>query len=374
MTLTPKSEAELAQMIQDSNGPLALRGAGTRQHLLRTDTTPLALTELSGISLYEPGALTLVARAGTTITDINRTLAAENQQLAFEPMDMRPLLDANGGEPTIGGVVATNNSGPRRVAVGACRDFLLGVRFVDGAGRILKNGGRVMKNVTGYDLVKLLAGSWGTLGALSEVSLKVLPIPETSATLVWRNLNWDQSAALFVSAMSSPFEVTGAARVPASTNSDDESLTYLRLEGFENSVRYRTERLCALSGHTAPDHVETDANENLKLWQDIRDIRCFAGRAGNVWRSAIKPTDMPQILAQSDLEHAIDWGGGLIWTLAPPEVDLRRSFTPFQGHSTLIRGQGFPVFPPLAAPLAALSKGVRNQFDPRSILNPGLMG
>ena len=179
--LTPKDEDDLAQMVRDAAGPLAVRGGGTRG--MRVSGTTLTTAGLSGVTLYEPGALTIVARAGTPVAGIEAALAEGNQRLAFEPMDHRPLLGTDGA-PTIGGVVAANVSGPRRIAVGAARDFMLGLRYVDGRGTVVKNGGRVMKNVTGYDLVRLLTGSHGTLGVITEVSLKVLPRPATGAALV----------------------------------------------------------------------------------------------------------------------------------------------------------------------------------------------
>ena len=180
--LRPDTEAELARMLAAADGPLRVQGGGTRPIGGPVEGTPLTTSRISGIELYEPGALTMVAKAGTPLAEIEAALAEEGQRLAFEPIDHRGLLGTE-GTPTVGGVFAANVSGPRRIQCGAARDFLLGVRFVDGAGRVVKNGGRVMKNVTGYDLVKLMAGAHGTLGVLTEVALKVLPVPEMSATL-----------------------------------------------------------------------------------------------------------------------------------------------------------------------------------------------
>ena len=194
----PEDEASLSAAISDAAGPLQILGGGTRRIGRISGGRKLSTARLKGIVLYEPGALTLVAKTGTPVADIEKALIAENQRLAFEPMDHRILLGTQ-GTPTLGGVMAANVSGPRRIQVGAARDFALGVSFVDGSGQLLKNGGRVMKNVTGYDLVKLMAGSWGTLGVLSEVALKVLPVSETQATLKIHVSSWDAGSRLYVS-------------------------------------------------------------------------------------------------------------------------------------------------------------------------------
>uniref|UniRef100_UPI0035C81B0B FAD-binding protein n=1 Tax=Pseudooctadecabacter sp. TaxID=1966338 RepID=UPI0035C81B0B len=281
--------------------------------------------------------------------------------------DHRALLGTK-GSPTIGGVVAANVSGPRRIAVGACRDHMLGVRFVDGAGTILKNGGRVMKNVTGYDLVKLMSGSYGTLGVLTEVSLKVLPKPETSATLRVEGLSTAQAVAAMSAALGSPYEVTGAAQTDA---------TYLRIEGFDASVAYRTGQLTSLLGAFGEVSV-LDAKATCTLWADIRDVAAFAKAEGDVWRISVKPSDAPQVIAAlpDGTKTLLDWGGGLIWACTPAGTDIRPLAT--AGHATLIRAGAetratLPVFEPQDHVTATLSQGLRQKFDPRGILNPGLM-
>jgi glycolate oxidase FAD binding subunit len=365
--MRPASEAELSEMVRAAKGPLVVRGGGTRSVGRPGLGEVLETGGLSGITLYEPGALTLVARAGTPLAQVEAALAAENQRLPFEPADMRALL-GRAGEPTLGGMVAANASGPRRVQAGACRDSLIGVRFVDGRGAVVSNGGRVMKNVTGYDLVKLMAGSWGTLGVLTEVSFKLLPVPEAQGTLVADTMDASAAVDVMSRALGTPYEVNGAARLV-------DGRVALRVEGFANSVAYRMAALRrALGG--AWDALER--TESATLWRDIRDVTAFAGQSGDVWRLSVKPSDAPQVVAALGCPVQLDWGGGLIWALAPEGGDLRAKLT-LPGHATLIRGSkatraALPVFHPEPAPVAALSAGLRAQFDPRGVLNPGLMG
>ncbi|WP_166418887.1 FAD-binding protein [Cochlodiniinecator piscidefendens] len=372
--MKPIDEKSVVEIVQSTAGPLQIVGGGTRSKDLVTADKTLSVAGLSGVSLYEPGALTLVAQAGTPIAEINRVLAAERQRLAFEPMDHRGLLSTS-GEPTIGGAVAANVSGPRRIQAGACRDSLLGVRFVDGAGRILKNGGRVMKNVTGYDLVKLMAGSRGTLGVVTEVSLKVQAIPECTGTLAWSGLGWAAALKVFSGALGSPYDITGAARLPEGWgNRDESSWTFIRVEGLENSVKYRLGELQKTFAEFPAPKVILDHEENQQIWQSVRNVSPFGDKVGNVWRTSVKPTDMISVVGKSDYEHVVDWGGGLVWTLAPEDVDLRQILKGIEGYSTLVRGDAFPSFEPENAIVTRLSEGLRQKFDPRGIFNPGLMG
>lgn len=366
--MKPETEAELAEMVAGLTEPVNIVGGGTRGI-----TGPAATIEtvgLSGIALYEPGALTIVAQVGTPLARIEAALEAEGQQLAFEPMDHRVLL-GTGGTPTIGGVVATNISGPRRIQAGACRDFLLGVRFVDGAGQVVKNGGRVMKNVTGYDLVKLMAGSWGTLGVLTEVSLKVLPKPEVSATLAIQVPDTTTAIRALSAALKSPFEVSGAAYDPQ----DGQAL--LRVEGFAESVAYRVEQLKSV---LAGIGEIAEVSKSAALWRALRDVAAFHGKDGDVWRISVKPSDAPDLAARLEAKQTLfDWGGGLIWALVPKGTDLRARLGAFEGHATLVRAEASTAetlgrFQPEAAPVKALNKGIRHKFDPRGLLNPGLMG
>ncbi|MBU2994316.1 FAD-binding protein [Octadecabacter sp. 1_MG-2023] len=377
--MKPTTERDLAEAIASAKGPLRITGGGTRDVGNPVVGDALSTAALSGITLYEPGALTIVAQAGTPVSEIEAALDAENQRLAFEPMDHRTLLGTQ-GTPTVGGMVAANVSGPRRIAVGACRDHLLGVRFVDGAGTVIKNGGRVMKNVTGYDLVKLLAGSYGTLGVLSEVSLKVLPKPETEATLVLNDLSLENSVAAMSAALGSPFEVTGAGKV--------KGQTCIRIEGFEASVRYRAEQLTALlSKHSDVDQIEHKASGSL--WRGIADVSGFADHAA-VTRVSVKPSAAPalgvKIAGQHNVDVMLDWGGGLMWfgmmqddAAAVAHQAIQDSCAQINAHATLIKAPietraAVPVFQPENPTITALSDGIRAKFDPRGILNPGLMG
>ena len=363
------TEAELAKAIRGATGPLSVRGGNTRG--MAGPGAALSVQGLSGISFYEPGALTLVAQAGTPLSEIEAALAEQKQRLAFEPMDHRGLLGST-GEPTIGGVFAANVSGPRRLAVGAARDFLLGVRFVDGAGRIVKNGGRVMKNVTGYDLVKLMSGACGSLGVLTEVSLKVLPVPETSATLCLSGLDDRAAVAAMTQAMSSPFEVTGAAHDPA------QRLTSLRLEGFEPSVAYRLDRLRNLLAPSGAEMsiLQADASENA--WRAQRDVAAFHGTAGDIWRVHCRPSAAPEIAARTAADaHVYDWAGGLIWFSVAPGTDLRARLGNYDGHATLVRAdattrRALPRQQPEPPGVARLTAGLRARFDPRGILSRDL--
>jgi glycolate oxidase FAD binding subunit len=357
--MRPETEADLAEAIAGAMGPLVVRGGGTRT-LGHAVGEVLETGGLSGVELYEPGALTLVVKAGTPLAEVERVLAGERQRLAFEVPDLRGLLGRE-GVSTIGGVVAANASGPRRVQVGACRDALLGVRFVDGSGTVVKNGGRVMKNVTGYDLVKLMAGSRGMLGVLSEVSFKVQAVPEAEATLVIEGLGDDAGLAALRAALGSPFDVSGAAR--------HSGRSLLRVEGMAGSVGYRVGRLRDLVGGEVS---VAEGPESAALWRDVRDVEPFAGKVGDVWRIATLPTAATEIVARLGSEAIWDWGGGLIWLLTEHGRGAEiAAAVAGRGHATLVRGTGGPVFPPEAAEVAALTAALKAKFDPRGILHGG---
>lgn len=375
--MQPETEAQLAEAIRDTTSAVKIRGGGTRPLGNPVTGEVLSTSKMSGITLYEPGALTLVAQAGTPLAEIEDALAAENQRLPFEPMDHRALLGTN-GTPTIGGVVATNASGPRRVQAGSCRDSLIGVRFVDGAGTTIKNGGRVMKNVTGYDLVKLMAGAYGTLGVITEVSFKLLPATDTRATVTIKGQTPAQAVASMSKALGSPFEVSGAAFSPCGL--DGDPVTALRIEGFEASVKYRGEQLSALLSGDGDVQIETAVDKVNAGWEMVRECHTLKGAEGDVWRISVKPSDAPTLLdALGDVKFLLDWGGGLIWVACVPGRDLRTIAPEIAGHRTLIRAEDttkttLGAFHPEPAAVQAISAGLRTKFDPRGILNAGLMG
>jgi glycolate oxidase FAD binding subunit len=386
----PSSEADACSVITDAAErriPLALAGAGTKAEIGRPAQTEATLSSaaLRGVTLYEPAELVIAARAGTPLAEVARTLAERGQELPFEPMDHRHLLGFR-GEPTIGAVAATNLSGPRRIMAGAARDSLIGVRLVNGRGEVVKSGGRVMKNVTGLDLVKLMAGSWGTLGLLTEVTFKVLPKPERSATLIFRGLDDAHAIGALSAALGSPYEVTGAAHVPAPDRQG--ARTAIRVEGFSFSVDHRLGELRRLLVKRCgtPDLVEGRGAD--ALWASIRDASFLSEpRDRAIWRVSTAPTRGPELAAQVsralDVRLFYDWGGGLIWMATDPSGDagaavIRAAVGAFGGHATLVRAPAevraaVDVFEPQPEPLMRLTAGIKAAFDPAGILNPGRM-
>ena len=385
-TLTPTTEADLANTISAAAGagtPLEIIGGGTRLGLGRPVQAEQTLSTagFNGITLFEPGALTLVAKAGTPMADIEAALAAEGQMLPFEPPDHRALLGSN-GTPTIGGAVAIAASGPRRLQRGACRDAMIGVRFVDGAGNVVTNGGRVMKNVTGVDLVKLMAGSYGTLGVLTEIGFKLLPAPRAEVTLIQDGQDPQSGVAALADALGSPFEVTAAAYAEAGVLGETAQ-TLLRIEGLDGAVSYKASNL------KDQNWRQVDQAESKTIWHRIRDVQPFADAANTIWRVSVKPSDGPVLTgalraAGLQVRALYDWAGGLVWLAIESDADdagaslIRGQTATLGGHAMLIRApaavrSAVEVFEPEAAPLARISAGLRAKFDPQGILNPGRM-
>ena len=381
----PETAADAASIVlqatQDGTA-LRLAGGGTKATIGKpfAAKATISTARMSGITLYEPSELVIGAKAGTPIAELVKTLDEKGQFLPFEPPDWRMVLDST-GEATVGGMAATRASGPRRIWGGSCRDSMIGVTFVNGRGEVIKSGGRVMKNVTGLDLVKLQGGAWGTLGLLTEVIFKVVPKPERVATLVWNGLSDRKGVDLLNAALASPFEPTGAAHLPG------EGKTLLRLEGFDFSIRYRSEALRKrLADYGQPDVIE--AEESRALWHDIRDLRAFAGTQDALWRITCAPKDGPELVASiarwREAKVIYDWGGGLVWLATPQTGDggaapIREATAQFKGDSMLLRGpeelrRAVPVFQPMAPTLTTLTEKMRASLDPHSLFNPGLMG
>ncbi|MCP4185762.1 MAG: glycolate oxidase subunit GlcE [Hyphomicrobiales bacterium] len=384
--IEPECEIELAEFVRGavaSKSKLRIVGGGSKQALGNSVTGKhVSTSKLHGIVLYEPASLTIVADAGTPLEELEDELSGNGQHLPFEPSDYRNLLGSS-GEPTIGAVVACGISGPRRIQTGSCRDSLIGVRFINGDGDVIKSGGRVMKNVTGYDLVKLLAGSYGTLGIITQVSFKLLPAPEKTATVILYDMDDNQAVGAMSKALGSPFDLSGAAHMPKGKN---QSMTLIRLEGFEKSVDYRAQKLAESLSHFGEVEIESDSEIAKKRWKQINNIEAFANRPGAVWRLSLKPGDSPGVInaiSQSrEIEVLYDWGGGLVWLLTPiidncGEKIIRNCVNQVGGHSTLIRApkENFTgnAFHPQSDIVEKISTNLRLQFDPHSILNSGKM-
>ncbi len=384
---TPNDEHQVSEIIKQAkadNNALRIVGGGTRLrlgNLVKADNQ-LSLKKISGISLYEPEALTLLVKAGTKYKDIEKILKSEGQRLAFEPMDHRAIFSSK-GEPTIGAIVAGNFSGSRRIQSGSCRDALIGVRFITGNGEIIKNGGRVMKNVTGLDLVKLMAGSFGTLGVLSEVAFKTQPIPERQVTIEIEGLKTGEAVKLMAKALSSPFEISGVAHLP---KAKELSRTLLRVEGFDSQVKYRLKQIQQTFAQSyVCNIIEDSAHDNL--WRYIRDVEMFKGSNKPLWRISTKPSNAPNIeqelIDKTDANLMFDWGGGLIYAQMPVEDNAHQDAVRYivnanGGHATLIRGSDairdrISTFHPLSKGVTKLSNCLRQKFDPHNILNPSLM-
>jgi glycolate oxidase FAD binding subunit len=377
LVVKPASERELSEAMLGAEGPLEIVGTATKRGLGRPvqAAATLDMSAFSGVIAYEPEELILEAAAGTRLSEIEALIAARGQQLAFEPPDWSALLgSAHSG--TLGGLVACNLSGPRRIKAGAVRDHMLGVRGVTGAGDVFKAGARVVKNVTGYDLPKLLTGSYGTLAALTSVILKVLPAPETEETVVLTGLDDQEAVSLMSRAMQSPCEVSAAAYVPGEG-------AFLRLEGIAPSVAYRRDALAKLLDR--PVEVMA-AKSSSATWRGIRDGAMFAGNPRHpLWRLSVTPSDAPALIRglkeRTDLRYLFDWAGGLVWIELPPSRDASEGWVRGAlkgGHATLIRSPeaaraAIEVFQPQADALAALSARVKESFDPRHLLNPGRM-
>jgi glycolate oxidase FAD binding subunit len=354
----------------------------------------LDLSGVAGVILYEPQELILSAKAGTPLAEITALLASSGQELAFEPMDYGPLLGIAPGRGTIGGMVAANASGPRRIRAGAARDHLLGVVAVSGRGETFKSGGRVVKNVTGFDLCKLLAGSWGTLGILAEVTLKVLPQTPSEATLAVFGLNDSEAVAAMAAAMATPLTVSGAAHLPDYMASrfdgldEPQATTVFRIDGIAASL---DAALASLARAVRPFGASAtlDQAASRRLWRAIRDVQPFwaNGPCGDrpLWRVSATPSKGCEIATKITPAAMLfyDWAGGLIWVAPPVTQDcsageIRIAVAAAGGHATLVRAPqavraSVDPFHPETGALAALTRRIKENFDPKGVLNPGRM-
>lgn len=400
----PTTEAELQSAIAtlaQQKLPAEIRGAGSKSAIGRPagHSVVVELTRLSGITLYEPTELVMSANAGTSLAQIEGTLADRGQMLAFEPMDLGPATGGAGGIQTIGSVFATNISGARRISAGAARDHLLGVRAVNGRGEIFKSGGRVLKNVTGYDVARGLTGSWGTLAVLSEVTFKVLPKPQQTETLVYAGLSDEIGVELLCAAMGTPFEISGTAHLTAGLTSrlelgslarEASTLTAIRIENFSSSVAYRVQRLKeALKIYGTP--LSLPHEPSLSFWSELRRLSVLTQLKDetptHMWRISTQPmlaaTVINAVRRNMKVEAYYDASGGVVWLEVTASADagaadIRRILSTHGGHATLIRASGdvrgaVEVFQPMSGPVERITRGIKTAFDPAGILNPGRM-
>jgi glycolate oxidase FAD binding subunit len=400
--LRPTEEQEIARLLAGASArgePVEIGGNGTKRKIGRPIQAAHALTlqGLSEITLYEPTEMVMSARAGTPLAVIEQALASHRQCLAFEPLDLGAALGVTPHQATIGGVFATNLSGARRISAGATRDHLLGVRAVTGSGEIVKSGGRVMKNVTGYDVARALAGSWGTLAVMTEVTFKVAPVAEETATLVLFGLPDAIGVEVLCLALGTPFEVSGTVhldptlaqrlRTPELAG-HGKAVTALRLENFSKSIAYRGAQLKDVLNAYGEIHTLDHAGSEA-FWRDIAELAPFSPTAGNsaLWRISTRPTlgvKLVEALKKfMPCTVMYDWSGGLIWLEVPGEgdacaADVRRLMASYDGHATLIRAEpavraSLDVFQPLEPGLDAIQRRLKETFDPAGILNPARM-
>ncbi|HWW65226.1 MAG TPA: glycolate oxidase subunit GlcE [Sphingomonadaceae bacterium] len=378
-SITPTSVAELADAIAGAAADgraLSIRGGGSKAGIgAPSDADILDMRGFAGIVDYDPPELVLTARAGTPLAEIEALLASEGQRLAFDPFDHGPIFGEAAGAATIGGIVAAGVSGSRRISAGAARDHLLGLRAVSGRGEAFVAGAKVVKNVTGYDLPKLMTGSWGRLAALTEVTLKVLPAPRETATWLVRGLGVADAVALMARAMGSQAGIAAAAHVPG------EAVTALRLEGFGPSVTARGALLERLLAETC--RLELAASvEAEAFWRDLRTLAPLGGN-GPLWRVSLPPRSSAAFLETPSLASAhwmMDWAGGLLWLRFDGDAALlRQAAEAAGGHAMLVRGDAalraaVPALHPRPAGVAALERRVRRAFDPAGLFETGRFG
>jgi glycolate oxidase FAD binding subunit len=398
----PVDEAGIAASVRaayDAGETLSICGNASKSGLLRPVQAARGLSTraLSGITLYSPHELVMTAWAGTRLAEIAAAAAGKSQYIISEPPDFSALLGTETAQTidakqTLGGVVACNLSGPRRVAWGATRDHVLGLRAVNGLGETIHSGGRVLKNVTGLDLCKLLTGSHGTLAVLTQITLKLLPVPERQATLVLKGLDPTRGVAALAAALGSPYAVSAAAHLPAAMAARVPALawcggavTLARIEDFASSVAYRVGRLREDLGEFGEAEM-LDNGASAAAWVSVRDALPLAGETGAIWRVSVRPSRGPAVARAVEQAFGaawfMDWGGGLVWIAGPATEaahdEVAAAARAAGGNWMLTRAPeglraGVEVIPPEPPALAAIRGRVKAAFDPKGILNPGRM-
>lgn len=381
----PANTEEVAALVRQGQ-PLEIIGRGSKRglgHEVRA-ATQLHLDRLDAMQFYEPDEMVVSVGAGMELAALERTLAGRRQRLAFAPPDWGGHYGLDTAPQSIGGVVATNLSGSARLSAGAARDHLIGFTAVNGRGEVFKAGGRVVKNVTGYDLCKLMSGSFGTLAVMTELILRVLPMPEHEATLL---LPREAAAAIaaFSEVLGGPYETVAAAWLPASLSPSvglQGDVGLLKLEGLEASVRERCAALAARYGFPTDTLKDSDST---RLWRALGDGAPLSGAHAAIWRVSVPPAQGAALLAAFPAALGwLDWAGGLAWLALPDDANvsgqlLRAKVATMGGHATLVRADAavraqVPAFHPQPKALAALTARVKASFDPDGLLNPGRMG
>lgn len=376
----PTDVDALQDIVRSAAGGLRIVAGGTKTNLGRAVDADLTVDTagLCGVVTYEPEELIIIVRPGTPLAEVEEMLAAEGQHLAFEPPHW-------GSRATLGGTVACGLSGPRRFQAGGLRDFVLGAEIVDGLGERVRAGGRVVKNVTGYDLPRVLCGSFGTLGILTEICLKLWPRPEHAETLIVYDQGTPAALAALLAWSRLPYEITGLAYQPANGHRRDRAL--LRLEGAEVAVAKQAASLRESIGRRADGTVQIEivsGDASDAIWSNVRERPLPGGTDGQVWRYALPPASAPELIeALSDhgLEHfLVDWAGGLVWAQLSPAAPAASL------HSLAVRCGGSAwrlahdaddanpdAFTPMATVLARLNRNLKTCMDPQGRLNPGRM-
>lgn len=363
--LRPSFIDELCEIVAGAT-KLRLRGGGSKDAVGAPDDAQIVdMRGFAGVVDYDPPELVLTVGAGTPLAEIELLLASERQMLAFDPFDHGAMLGGAAGAATIGGVVAAGVAGPARLSRGGARDHLLGFTAVSGRGERFVAGAKVVKNVTGYDLSKPIAGSWGRLVAVTELTLKVLPRPVTQHTLAVRGLDVRAAVTAMAAAMGSAAEVSAAAHLP---DWRGEAVTAVRLDGFPASVAARA---AMLPGFDALDDAEGEA-----LWDAVRFAKLL-DPARPLWRLIVAAGQAPDVVAGFGEEWLLDWAGGLIWLASDADpAAIRAAAVAAGGHATLFRADAamraaVPMLHPQPAAYAALEARVRAAFDPRGVFDTG---